>query len=496
MSLNIVPLFVRKWFARAVTNSEPVDATLFAHLDAQVSDLVEGHNQSRARLNAISTPAGSLKYALVSINSFTATAGQTAFTVTTYDNTAGASFVLAFAAGVALPQSSITQTSTTVVTLSAQPLNTAVIIAIFAAGNGTSQLASTSAGQGASLIGINDAGGVITATDTEGALQEIATNLASSTYLGSVLTISGYLLKSGGTMSGNIAMGANKITGLAAGTASSNDAARMADITSAALQSALTAYLSATYLPLTGGTVSGNIAFGSNKATGLGAATTAGDAVRYEQWTNTVATYLTSGLIPAARYTPMVGASASASGTIGTPTAPAAGQQDYVWYGDATWRPLTTSIGSGYVLFKDVQATTVAGGAAAAATWNKRTLNTTEANTISGCSITTSVITLPAGTYRVRAYAPAFAVDAHKLKLRNTSDSADTIVGTGQYAKSAGAPDSGDNTAHLNGRFTIAGIKTFELQHYTTSARLTNGLGVPTSDGANEVYATIEIIRE
>lgn len=37
------------------------------------------------------------------------------------------------------------------------------------------------------------------------------------------------------------------------------------------------------FLPLAGGTMSGNIAMGGNKVTGLGAATTAGDATRYEQ---------------------------------------------------------------------------------------------------------------------------------------------------------------------------------------------------------------------
>jgi hypothetical protein len=78
-----------------------------------------------------------------------------------------------------------------------------------------------------------------------------------------------YLALVGGTMSGAIAMGGNKITGLDAAT-TNGDALRYEQ-------------LIGLYLLLTGGTMSGNIAMGTNKVTGLGAASAAGEAVRYEQ---------------------------------------------------------------------------------------------------------------------------------------------------------------------------------------------------------------------
>ena len=74
------------------------------------------------------------------------------------------------------------------------------------------------------------------------------------------------LLLAGGTMAGNIAMGSNKVTGLAAAT-TNGDAVRYEQA-----------------LLLAGGTMSGNIAMGGNKVTGLAAASANGDAVRYEQW--------------------------------------------------------------------------------------------------------------------------------------------------------------------------------------------------------------------
>ena len=75
------------------------------------------------------------------------------------------------------------------------------------------------------------------------------------------------LLLAGGTLSGALAMGSNKITGLAAGT-TAGDAVRYEQA-----------------LLLAGGTMSGNINANGNKVTGLAAATTNGDAVRYEQLT-------------------------------------------------------------------------------------------------------------------------------------------------------------------------------------------------------------------
>lgn len=88
--------------------------------------------------------------------------------------------------------------------------------------------------------------------------------------------LANYLLLAGGTMSGNIAMGNNKVTGLAA--ASGNgEALRYEQVVGL-------------YLLLTGGTMSGNIAMGGNKVTGLAEATAPGEAVRYEQLNTLFAT--------------------------------------------------------------------------------------------------------------------------------------------------------------------------------------------------------------
>ncbi len=494
MSLPISSLVQRRYHARAFSNGETFD---YASIDAQNADLVEGHNQCKARLDAISTSAGSLKYALVSLAATTATALQTAFTVTAYDNTAGASFVLAWSGSSLIAQASITQTSTTIVTLPAQALNTVVTIGIFAAGNGTSQLASTSVGQGAALIGINDAGSYLTATTVEGGLQEIAANLASASYLGGVLTITGYLLKSGGTMTGAIAMGASKITGLAAGTAATNDAARMNDLTLAALTTTLgapNALLTNSFLALTGGTMAGNIAMGSNKLTGLAAGTATGHSVRYDELIAQAAGNITTGTMAVARLPLFVGDNGSVLGTAGIVPAAAIGDQAAGKYLNAggTWSAPNSTIGSGFFLLADQKATGVAGQSffGLSGTWVQRDLQTTVVSS-SYVAVAANAFTLAAGNYRLSIRAMCYKTNRAKLRLYNVTAAAVQAYGDAGYVENT----ISGGWVTLDCRITPAVSTNYRIDHYIANG-VASGGGVEISDGSVEQYLTVIGMRE
>jgi hypothetical protein len=157
------------------------------------------------------------------------------------------------------------------------------------------------------------------------------------------------------------------------------------------------------------------------------------------------------------------------------------------FYDGAAWQSLT---GGGIAIFNETQAAGTNGGSSTTGSFLIRTLNTTVVNTITGCSIASSVITLPAGTYYVSAQAPFLETTSLKLRLRNTTDSTDAIIGMTLYMSSgAGA----GNTGLLNGYFTIAGTKDFELQYRVSTSQATFGLGVGANFGVSEIYSQIQI---
>lgn len=96
------------------------------------------------------------------------------------------------------------------------------------------------------------------------------------------------------------------------------------------------------------------------------------------------------------------------------------------------------------------------------ASFTKVNMGTVEVNTISGASMTTNTITLPAGTYEAYIHAAwhngAGAGRFANWRWRNTSDN-DTIVNRSTQASAGEGKDVG-----LVCTFTIAGSKTFELQ--------------------------------
>ena len=110
---------------------------------------------------------------------------------------------------------------------------------------------------------------VASAPATLDTLNELATALGSDANFSTTVTnsIATKLALAGGTMSGAIAMGTNKITGLGNPTANQDAATKTYVDTADALN-----------LPKSGGTMSGAIAMGTNKITGMGDPTNAQDA--------------------------------------------------------------------------------------------------------------------------------------------------------------------------------------------------------------------------
>ena len=158
------------------------------------------------------------------------------------------------------------------------------------------------------------------------------------------------------------------------------------------------------------------------------------------------------------------------------------------YYDGAAWQSVAAA--QTMAIFNETQASATAGGTSVATTYTKRTLNTTVINNI-GATLTTSVIALVAGTYRVFAMSPFFNPTAVSIRLRNTTDSTTTIAGVNAYAGAAAGC-----YAQLDGTFTITGTKNFEVQYFCNNGVATNGLGVNLSSaGVSEIYTQITIVK-
>lgn len=139
---------------------------------------------------------------------------------------------------------------------------------------------------------------------------------------------------------------------------------------------------------------------------------------------------------------------------------------------------------------RDEKADNTQGGGFTSGAYRTRTLNEVKTNTISGASLASNQITLPAGTYWIEAIAQAWNVDLNKLRLYNTTSSTTLIVGINDQHQPT--VNTGGH-AMLRGQFTLSATSALELQHRCSTTSSTAGFGLKCNFGDVEVYADVVI---
>jgi hypothetical protein len=145
----------------------------------------------------------------------------------------------------------------------------------------------------------------------------------------------------------------------------------------------------------------------------------------------------------------------------------------------------TIAVNAPFSHFRDQRTSGTGGDARTASTWSKHTLQTTVLNNIPSCTLTSSVISLPAGTYRVDGAISMNATGSNNMsRLRDTTNST-TLAFSVTGNDGSGVGDEG--CARFHGVFTLAGTANVELQYYGTGT----GGWAATSNGDIEVGADI-----
>lgn len=139
---------------------------------------------------------------------------------------------------------------------------------------------------------------------------------------------------------------------------------------------------------------------------------------------------------------------------------------------------------------RDEKASGTDAGTFAAGAWRTRDLNTVKTNLITGASLSSNRITLPAGTYYAEGSAPAIELGRHKVRFRNVTNNSTALLGTSTFASAVGTIPT---RSYFSGRFTVGGPADFEIQHRCQATRADIGFGGDTSFGENEVYAEVKL---
>ena len=124
---------------------------------------------------------------------------------------------------------------------------------------------------------------------------------------------------------------------------------------------------------------------------------------------------------------------------------------------------------------QDRKAKGVDGGTFTSGAWRTRVFNTELVNNIPGASLAANRITLPAGTYYIRSFAPATNVSTHTCRLYRVSPNAGVLL-AGSSSNSAATNGSTTNSV-IDDVVTLAETTVLEIQHACFTTKADTGFG-------------------
>ena len=168
---------------------------------------------------------------------------------------------------------------------------------------------------------------------------------------------------------------------------------------------------------------------------------------------------------------------------------------------NATCSGTATGFGGGkfasYAILVDQKTSGTNGGSFTSGDWRTRDLNTEIADPDGIVSISSNQFTLQAGSYLVKAHAPAYKVGRHQIALYDITGSSYVQTGSSAYVDGG---ESVQTDSFLTARFTCSGANVYEIRHQCGTGFNTYGFGVSILNSfaapAENNYLTVLILKE
>ena len=150
-----------------------------------------------------------------------------------------------------------------------------------------------------------------------------------------------------------------------------------------------------------------------------------------------------------------------------------------------------------YAILVDQKTSGTNGGSFTSGDWRTRDLNTEIADPDGIVSISSNQFTLQAGSYLIKAHAPAYKVGRHQIALYDITASSYVETGSSEYVDPT---VNASTTSFLTARFTCSGSNVYEIRHQCGQGFATYGFGVSglntyTAPTENN-YLTVLILKE
>lgn len=145
---------------------------------------------------------------------------------------------------------------------------------------------------------------------------------------------------------------------------------------------------------------------------------------------------------------------------------------------------------SAFAIIKDVKPNGKHGGTSRANTTHKRDLNTIEYNEITGLSLASNHISLPAGEYNVIAYSSQHNSRYCVLFIKDETNNKIICRGLNQAPRNAASGENMGERTSIAGKITAATPIEISLNIYINTAAA-QGLGLAVNDPENENYSVV-----